>query len=117
MSDPNLENRTLLFIEVWQKEFSKWERVLGGFDLVTGEGSGPRTVQVRRYMSTSKRVKARIWLDLYGDGNVKLPRGEPQLISTQLDAVSGPGGTTMQPYIMPVKPLEVTPEIEYIQTT
>lgn len=115
---PNyIENRTLLFVEVWQKEFSKWERVLDGFDLLTGEGSGPRTVQVRRYMSTSRRVKARIWLDLYGDGNIKLPRGEPQLISAQVDAVSGSGGTTMKSYTMPIKQLEVTPEIEYIQTT
>jgi len=114
---PNyIENRTLLFIEVWQKEFSKWQRVLGGFDLVTGDGSGPRSVQVRRYMSTSKWVKAYIWLDLYGDGNVVLPRGEPQLISAQFDAVSGPGATAMKPYTMSVQRLEVTPEIKVIST-
>ena len=114
---PNyIENRTKLFIEVWHKEFSKWERVLDGFQLVTGDGSGPRTVQVKRYMSTTKWVKAYIWLDLYGDGNVILPRGEPELISAQFDAVSGPGATTVKPYTMSVKRLELAPEIKMIYT-
>ena len=71
-------------------------------------------MKVSKYLDTVTDVKAYVWMDWYGDGKVMLPSGDPELLAENLDAISGPGGTTMKQYKMPLERIEVLPELKII---
>ncbi len=72
---PNfIEEKSLLFVELWENDTISHQ----GIESFTGLGSGPRTVRVV-WPLTGKgnaQVKAKVRMDLYGNGDVWLPSPE-----------------------------------------
>ncbi len=72
---PNfIEEKSLLFVELWENDKISHQ----GIETFTGRGSGPRTVRVV-WPLTGKgnaQVKAKVRMDLYGNGDVWLPSPE-----------------------------------------
>ncbi len=72
------DNKSLLVVELWEeygggKRFNTYE----GIHVVTGEGSGPRTIKVTKPIGQAlNAVVAKVSMDLYGDGEIRLPRPE-----------------------------------------
>ncbi len=70
------EDRSRLFVEWWERpHHGEWRRSNErGCHLYTPEGSGPRTVTVRKSIAPEiDQVRVRVWLDLYGDQRYRLP--------------------------------------------
>lgn len=78
---PNyIDNKTLVFIELWSMPYrtakrEDWKQIDKDIKIITGEGSGPRDVAIIA-KSESSRVRAEIYIDLYGDGKVIMPINE-----------------------------------------
>jgi|GEM_PF-2746738 len=106
---PNyLDNRTRLHMELYTSHYRSsartwvWELGYDEVRLLTPEGSGARTVQVRWPMAEGRRAKARVWLDLHGDGQLKLPERlvlptgkdeDPTYEHTPIEVQAGPPPT------------------------
>ena len=82
------EDRTRLFVEWWERpHHGEWRRAdERDCRLYTPEGSGPRTVTVRRTIAPQiDEIRVRIWLDLYGDQRYRLPMSTLQWSSEQAE--------------------------------
>ncbi|HEC18237.1 MAG TPA: hypothetical protein ENI97_02725 [Gammaproteobacteria bacterium] len=82
------EDHTRLYVEWWERpHHGEWRRAdERDCRLYTPEGSGPRTVTVRRTIARKiDEVRVRIWLDLYGDQRYRLPMSPLQWSEEQAE--------------------------------
>ncbi len=83
-----IEEKTLLFVELWEDGAIRHQ----GIETFTATGSGPRTVRLYWPVNAKHAIahlKARVRMDLYGNGDVWLPNpqsGEGEWIEAETKA-------------------------------
>jgi len=74
---PNfIENKTLVHVKIEAAKgvIHSYERVSNGLEIITGSGSGPRTITIIKQIDRIYAVaKAEVYIDLYGDQKFRLP--------------------------------------------